>query len=107
MAERYDDVDAVVMVDTHGLLVDDIPVVNLFVADPDQPIGELASPTEPITVTPDATLSDVVDRFIDSRRSSVLVVDDDGHPIGRILADDVIDALVPHRGRHRLPLRMP
>jgi CBS domain-containing protein len=101
------DVDAVVVVDANGYLVDDIAVVDLFVADPESPIGDLVAATEPITVAPDATLSAVVARFVASRRSSVLVVDDDGRPTGRILADDVIDALVPHRGRHRLPLRMP
>jgi CBS domain-containing protein len=105
-AERGD-VDAVVLVDADGRVVDDIGVVDLVVAGDDEPIGDLVSETEPLTVTPDAPLSEVVDRFIDSRRSSVLVVSDDGRPTGRILADDVIDALVPNRGRHRLPLRMP
>ena len=31
----------------------------------------------------------------DPRGSSVVVVDEDGRPLGRILADDVVDALVP------------
>ena len=36
---------------------------------------------------------------LDSRGSSVVVVDDDGRPVGRILADDVVDALVPDAAR--------
>jgi Mg/Co/Ni transporter MgtE len=31
----------------------------------------------------------------------VVVVDADGRPIGRILADDVVDALLPERERGR------
>jgi hypothetical protein len=31
------------------------------------------------------------------------VVDDDDLPVGRILADDVIDALLPERGRIHFP----
>jgi CBS domain-containing protein len=67
-------------------------------------MSELASPNPPITVTSSATLTDVIDQLIASRRSSVVVVDDLRRPIGRILADDVIDALVPERGRRRLPV---
>ena len=33
----------------------------------------------------------------------VLVVDDDGKPLGRILSDDVLDALVPGHGRLHFP----
>ncbi len=42
-------------------------------------------------------------QLIESRRSSVVVVDDDGRPIGRILADDIVDALLPERGRFHFP----
>jgi Mg/Co/Ni transporter MgtE len=104
---EHGDVDAVVIIDAEGRLVDDVPLVELFVAASEQRIGELSAPAAPIVVSPDSSLSEVVDRFIDSRRSSVLVVDDHGRPAGRILADDVIDALVPQRGRHRWPLRLP
>jgi hypothetical protein len=31
------------------------------------------------------------------------VVDDDGRPLGRILSDDVLDALVPGHGRLHFP----
>ena len=42
-------------------------------------------------------------QLTESRRSSVVVVDDDGRPVGRILADDIVDALVPERGRFHFP----
>jgi CBS domain-containing protein len=97
------DIDGVVLLDDAEQIVDDVAVVDLLVADPDQPISELASANPPITVTSSSELSEVIDRLIDSRRGSVVVVDEDRRPIGRILADDVIDALVPERGRRRLP----
>jgi len=44
----------------------------------------------------------VLTSFVDSRGSSLVVVDSDGRPVGRILADDVIDALLED---HRLGKR--
>jgi len=38
-----------------------------------------------------------------NRPFRVLHCDDDGYPIGRILADDVLDALVPTKGRFHFP----
>jgi hypothetical protein len=32
-----------------------------------------------------------------------VVVDDEDRPLGRILADDLVDALVPERGKLRFP----
>jgi CBS domain-containing protein len=103
---EHRDVDAIAIIDDGGRLIDDIPVVELFVAPAEGLLGELVGGAPPIVVVPESPLSDVVDQFIDSRRTSLLVVDDDDRPIGRILADDVIDALVPQRGRHRAPLRL-
>jgi flagellar motility protein MotE (MotC chaperone) len=101
------DIDAVVLVDDTDQILDDVAIVELLVADHDRRMSELASPNPPITVTSSATLTDVIDRLIASRRSSVVVVDDKRRPIGRILADDVIDALVPERGRRRMPVPLP
>ena len=42
-------------------------------------------------------------QLIESRRSSVVVVDEDGRPLGRILADDIVDALMPERSRFHFP----
>jgi hypothetical protein len=36
---------------------------------------------------------------VETRHSSVVVVDEQDRPLGRILADDVLDMLVPDRSR--------
>jgi predicted transcriptional regulator len=53
-------------------------------------------------VEPHESIREVAAQFTESRRSSVLVVQH-GRPIGRILADDVVDALLPERGRLHFP----
>lgn len=102
-AEHRGDIDAVLVVDEEGRLVDDVRLFDLLLAAPSTPIGELVGPPWPVVVEPDAPLSGVVERLIDNRRSSLVVVDETGRPIGRILADDVVDALVPGRGRLHFP----
>jgi predicted transcriptional regulator len=37
--------------------------------------------------------------LVAARVSSLLVVDDEDRPLGRILADDVLDTLLPESGR--------
>ena len=44
-------------------------------------------------------LEEVVEAFVENRGSSVVVVDEDQRPIGRILADDLVDALLPEDAR--------
>jgi len=95
--------DLVLTPDHDGRLVDDVSLFELLVAAPDTTLGELVAPPWPVVVTADAQFGTVVDRLIENRRSSIVVVDSEGRPIGRILADDVVDALVPGRGRRRFP----
>ncbi len=102
-AEHQADVDAVIIVDGDGCVVHDLGLFELLVAAGDDLVGEVAGPPEPISVLPDASLGDVIEQFVDSRGSSVLVVDDDGRPVGRILGDDLVDALLPERGKVRFP----
>ena len=90
---RSDQQAGVVVVDSDGRLLDDVSVFELLGVDPARPMTELVGPPWPVTVRPDADLRDVVATITDNRGSSVLVVDDDDRPVGRILADDVIDAL--------------
>ena len=97
------DIDAVALVDESGCYLGDISLYDLAIAGDDQRLRELLEHTDPVTVTADADLRLVASQLIEGRRSSVVVVDDDGHPIGRILADDVIDALLPERGRFHFP----
>ena len=73
---------------------------ELAVATDDTTMRALVGPPWPIVVAADMTLDDVIDATLSNRRGSIVVVDDDGRPLGRILADDVLDALTP--GRERL-----
>jgi Mg/Co/Ni transporter MgtE len=97
------EIDAVAVVDEGGRYVDDISLYDVAIAAEDQVVHDLLGDSEPITVTADAELREVAAQLTESRRSSVVVVDEDCHPIGRILADDVIDALLPERGRFHFP----
>ncbi len=56
-----------------------------------------------MTVSPHASAGEVAGQLVEARRHSLVVVDEDGRPIGRILADDVLDALVPTKGRFHFP----
>ena len=66
-------------------------------------VGDLLGEREPVMVGVEAKLAEVAERLIESRHSSVVVVDDDGRPLGRILADDVVDALDARAGAPPLP----
>lgn len=101
-AEHITDLDAICVVDKQGRLIDDVSMAELLLAESETTLGELVGPPWPITVAPKAPMSEVVERLIDGRRPSLVVVDGQEHPIGRILADDVVDALVADRGRFRI-----
>jgi CBS domain-containing protein len=97
--EHAVDLDAITVVDDDGRLVDDISLGELFVADPATVLGELVGPPWPVTVGPDADVREVAERLVESRRLSVVVLDAAERPLGRILADDILDAVLA--GRHR------
>ena len=102
-SEHRGDIDAVAVVDEAGRYLDDVSLFALAVARDDQLVADLLEEAEPVTVPAEAELREVASQLTESRRSSVVVVDDDGIPVGRILADDVIDALLPERGRFHFP----
>ena len=91
---REEDVDGLVVIDGEGRLIDDLSLMDLLDNDPDTPIEDVVGPPYPGTVLPDADLDDVVEQLIANRGSSLVVVDLEHRPVGRILADDVVDALV-------------
>jgi Mg/Co/Ni transporter MgtE len=101
--EHVADLDAIAVVDQEGRIVDDISLGELFVADPDTQLSELVGPPWPVTVTADIDVAEVAERLIDSRGLSVVVLDDQDRPLGRILADDVLDAVVGRRRRWQFP----
>lgn len=97
------EIEAIALVDDAGKLVHDATMAELFLADPAKKLQDIINGPPPVTVSPNASIKNVAELLINNRRPSVLVVDDDGHPLGRILADDVIDALIPERGRYHFP----
>jgi Mg/Co/Ni transporter MgtE len=102
-ADHRGDIDAVAIVDDDGIYVDDVGLFALAIADADQTLGELLEECDPVAVGADHEVPEVAAQLIESRRSSVVVVDADGRPIGRILADDIVDALMPERSRFHFP----
>ena len=100
------DLDAVAVVDDDGRLLDDVAVLDVLLAlraDPDTRMSALLGDEDVVTVSPHASADEVAGQLIEARRHSMVVVDDTGCPIGRILADDVLDALVPTKGRFHFP----
>jgi CBS domain-containing protein len=98
------EIDSVAVLDEAGALLGDVSAFDLLISDGERRLGELIDPDNPpVTLHPDADLDLVATELVESRRSSLLVVDDDGRPLGRILADDVLDALVPGHGRLHFP----
>jgi Mg/Co/Ni transporter MgtE len=100
---REEDVDGLVVIDGDGRLIDDLSLMDLLDNDPDTPIAAVVGPPYPGTVLPDADLNDVVEQLTGNRGSSLVVVDLEHRPIGRILADDVVDALVSTDVQRRWP----
>ncbi len=86
----------VAVVDAHGRLVDEVSATELLGEPLERIVGELVGPPFPVTLSPDADLDELVEVITDNRGMSVIVVDDEHRPIGRVQADDVIDALVSH-----------
>ena len=103
--EHRGEIDAVVVCDADGQVIGDLSLFELLVAPPDLTVRALLDQarTDPVLVGPDADVNQVAVALVESRRSSLLVVDDGCRPLGRILADDVLDALTPEAGRLRFP----
>jgi CBS domain-containing protein len=97
------DVDSVVVVDEQGRLLDDVTLGELLLAEPGTRLEDLIGPPWPVTVPAGASATEIAARFVESRRLSVVVVDEEERPVGRILADDVVDMLMPERDRFHFP----
>lgn len=106
LLEHRTEIDAVVVLDEMQRVVGDIMLFDLLAADPAQRLGDLLAlegHRDPITVTPQADVDEVAAQLIESRRGSLLVVGDACEPLGRILADDVLDALRAGQNRLHFP----
>ena len=98
-----DELDAVALVDEDGRMIWDLPLLQLLVNPGETVLADLVGESAPVTVGIHAPVDQVAERLIEARRMSVVVVDGEDRPVGRILADDVIDALMPERGRIHFP----
>lgn len=94
-----DSSDGVVVVDSRGKLLDHIQTVELIAAKPDDLVSSLIAAPFPTAVTAETDIDEVVEEFSNNRGSSIIVVDDKQKPIGRILADDLVDALSQRSSR--------
>jgi Mg/Co/Ni transporter MgtE len=104
--EHDEDLAGVIVLGDDGQLLDDLTMTELFLADPEVTVETLIGPPWPVTVTSDAGLDEIAERLVEARHSSVVVVDEQERPLGRILVDDVLDMLVPDRSRFRFPRRL-
>jgi CBS domain-containing protein/sporulation protein YlmC with PRC-barrel domain len=104
--EHDEDLAGVIVLGDNGQVLDDLTMTELFLADPAVTVDDLIGPPWPVTVTPDAGVEEIAERLAETRHSSVVVVDEEERPLGRILADDVLDMLVPGRPRFRFPRRL-
>ncbi len=86
--------DGVVVVDSKGKLIDHIQVVELVAAKSTDLLASLIGPPYPTSIGLETPLDEVVEEFSNNRGSSIIVVDEKNKPVGRILADDLVDALV-------------
>ena len=85
--------DGIVVVDARGKLLDHIQIIELIAAKPSAKLSSLMGPPYPTTVNLNTRLDEVIDEFANNRGSSIIVVDEKNKPVGRILADDLVDAL--------------
>ncbi len=100
------DLDAVAVVDSDGRLLGDVTVLDILLAlrtSSDTRMSALLGDEDVVTVSPHASAGEVAGQLVEARRHSMVVVDEDGAPIGRILADDVLDALGTDQGPLPLP----
>ena len=104
LAKHKTEIDSVAVLDAGGRVIGDVSAFDLLVNKASKPLANIIDPENPpVTLRPDADLDTVATELVESRRSSLLVVDDDGKPLGRILSDDILDALVPGHGRLHFP----
>jgi CBS domain-containing protein len=108
LAKHRTEIDSVAVLDAEGRLIGDVSAFDLLVHKGRTPLADLIDPgNPPVTLRPDADIRTVATEMVESRRSSLLVVDDEGRPLGRILSDDILDALVPGHGRLHFPRLLP
>jgi Mg/Co/Ni transporter MgtE len=100
------DLDAVAVVNKEGSLVGDVTLLKILLTmqtAPDSRLSSLLVDEDVVTVQPHASANEVAGQLVEARRLFLFFSHTNGRPIGRILADDVLDALVPTKGRFHFP----
>jgi CBS domain-containing protein len=83
-----------------GKLAGSVPLIDLVRADAGVRVAELVEHSN-ASVNVDDDFPEVARRMADFNLTVVAVVDDDGHPVGVITVDDVLDAMLPNSWRRR------
>jgi magnesium transporter len=91
-AEEVEDFYQVFVVDSQNRLVGTLPFKDLVISRPDRPVREFMEEAD-IFVTPDLDQEEVARLMARYNLPSVPVVDDEGHLLGRVTFDDVIDVV--------------
>jgi hypothetical protein len=92
-----------VVSDEDGRPLDDVSLDQLLLAGPGTALGDLVGPPWPVTIPRTAAVAQIaapvrgVPTPVGAGRGP------GGNPLGRILADHVVDMLMPGRGRFRFP----
>jgi CBS domain-containing protein len=95
-----DTLDTVFVVDDEGRLAAAARIRELLRADADRTMGEVAHPDPPCVHT-SADLVEVTLVMTDYNLVSLAVVDEQGHVVGVVTIDDVVEQLVPENWRRR------
>jgi sporulation protein YlmC with PRC-barrel domain len=89
-------VNVIYLVDDQAVLTGAVPVSRILLSEANMPLRELA--IDPLISVPShAAASDVVDLFYKYSLVSLPVVDDGGHLIGVVTADDVLEVVISKR----------
>lgn len=91
--------DGVIVVDAKGKLLDHIQMIELVSTKSSAVLSTLIGPPFPTAVGINTPLDEVIEEFSNNRGSSIIVIDETNKPVGRIMADDLVDALVARTGR--------
>jgi magnesium transporter len=90
---NLEQLDTIVLIDSHAQFSGTVPVARMLLAAPDQHMSDLK--TEPLlSVTADASEKDVFELFDKYNLRMLTVVDEHNHPIGTVTVDDVVSRLV-------------
>jgi magnesium transporter len=90
---NLEQLDTIVLVDSHAQFSGTVPVARMLLAAPEQRMSDLK--TEPlVSVTADASEKDVFELFDKYNLRMLTVIDEHNHPIGTVTVDDVVSRLV-------------